>query len=149
MYLSKNQNEPASARLIENYEEEKEEDFNNNNKGRKKIQKKEPVSSKLMQLYDINVDKKTLKKTKKHNKKVKHAFGIKKREKGLEDIMKEEDDKTQPGLQESKRMKGKKEDSSNSDNESEKETKKKKIDKNQELKIKEFKMDLGQEKSEI
>jgi hypothetical protein len=67
----------------------------------------------------INLDKKSLKKTKKHNKKVKYAFGIKNRKEALEDIMKDEDEEK---AQDSKRTKGKKEDSSSSDNESEKET---------------------------
>ena len=82
-----------------------------------------------MQVEVINVDKKSLKKTKKHNKKVKYAFGIKNRKEALEDIMKDEDEEK---AQDSKRTKGKKEDSSSSDNESEKETqKKKKIERNQ------------------
>lgn len=46
-----------------------------------------------MQVEVINVDKKSLKKTKKHNKKVKYAFGIKNKKEALEDIMKEEDEK--------------------------------------------------------
>jgi hypothetical protein len=46
-----------------------------------------------MQVELINVDKKSLKKTKKQNKKVKYAFGIKNKKEALEEIMKEEDEK--------------------------------------------------------
>ncbi len=79
MYQSKNERGAMDGRMIENYEEEKEGDFNNSGKGKKSVQKKEIPSSKLMQVEVINVDKKSLKKTKKHNKKVKYAFGIKNR----------------------------------------------------------------------
>ncbi len=98
MYLSKNEKGVMDGRMVENYEEEKEGDFNNSSKGMKSVQKKETPTSKLMQVEVINVDKKSLKKTKKHNKKVKYAFGIKNRKEALEDIMKEEDDKAQPGF---------------------------------------------------
>ena len=96
MYQSKKNKGGTDARVIENYEEEKEGDFNNSSKGVKSFQKKENPLSKLMQVELINVDKKSLKKTKKHNKKVKYAFGIKNKKEALEDIMKEEDAHGQP-----------------------------------------------------
>ena len=100
MYLSKKEKGSFDARAVEKYEEEeKEEDFNNSKKVMKHNQKKEVPQSKLMQVEVINVEKKSFKKTKKHNKKVKYAFGIKNRKEALEDIMKDEDeDKAQPGF---------------------------------------------------
>ena len=100
MYSSKKEKGAFDARVVEkNEEEEKEEDFNNSNKGMKHIQKKQVSQSKLKQVEVINVDKKPFKKTKKHNKKVKYAFGIKNKKEALEDIMKDEDeDKAQAGF---------------------------------------------------